>query len=133
MAHDTNNRLSELYHCLRADRRRQVIKHLEQTTEDAVSVRSLARSIAANEEGVPTANATGEPYRNAYNALSQTHLRTLAAADIIIYDPKRQTTKRGSSFEIAALLIDIDTPTVELFSKSDGTDQSQESEEPDND
>nr|WP_272904805.1 hypothetical protein [Halobacterium sp. TGN-42-S1] len=133
MPYDTNGRLSELYHCLRTERRRQVIKLLEETTDSIVSVRNLARSIAADEEEIPRKHATGEPYRNVYNALSQTHLPTLAAAGIIIYDPQRQTVTRGPNFDIAALLIDINTPTVELFSASIRDDSARDSETTDND
>lgn len=133
MTHDTNNRLSELYHCLRAQRRRRVIAILEKTSESNVSVRSLARSIAAEEEGIPRMHATGEPYRNAYNALSQTHLPTLAGAGIIVYDPQRQTVSRGPNFDIAALLIDINTPTVELFSTTESDESPKDSETTDND
>lgn len=54
-----------------------------------------------------------------YNALSQTHLPTLSDAGILIYDPQRQTVTYGPNFDIAALLIDINTLTVELFSATD--------------
>lgn len=66
--------------------------------------------------GVRETHATGEPYRNAYNALSQTHLPTLDAASIVIYDPKRQMVSRGNYFELAALLLDTNISTVELVS-----------------
>ena len=80
-----------------------------------VAVRSLARQIAANENDVPTSQATGEPYRNVYNALSQTHLPTLAAAGIIIYDPKRQKVSAGANLDVASIIIKMTTPTVQLL------------------
>ncbi len=80
-----------------------------------MKTRELARRIASIEQGVPRSQATGEPYRNVYNALSQTHLPTLADAGIVIYDPKRQTVTRGPQFPLAALLLAIEEPAIELF------------------
>jgi bifunctional N-acetylglucosamine-1-phosphate-uridyltransferase/glucosamine-1-phosphate-acetyltransferase GlmU-like protein len=107
--------LSTLYHALRAARRRYVIEILEMTTEEILTTRELARKTTSMELGVPERQATGEAYRNAYNALSQTHLPTLSEAGIIIYDPERQTVMPGVSFELAALLLDTNTPTVDVF------------------
>lgn len=80
-----------------------------------IPTRWLARHIAALENGIPSEEATGEPYRNVYNALSQTHLPTLADADIIIYDSKRQTVTHGPIFSLARLLVDINEPIVSTF------------------
>ncbi|QSG13707.1 DUF7344 domain-containing protein [Halapricum desulfuricans] len=107
--------LSTLYHALRAPRRRFVIEILENTTEDIVTTRELARKTTSMELGVPERQATGESYRNAYNALSQTHLPTLSEAGIIIYDSERQTVMPGANFDLAALLINTNTPTVDVF------------------
>lgn len=133
MPDDNNGRLSELYHCLRTERRREVIKLLVETTESKVSVRTLARFIAAEEEQIPEEHATGEPYRNAYNALAQTHLPTLAAAGIIIYDPQRKTVAPGPNLDLAALLIDINAPTVELFTTANSGEAMKNSETTRND
>ena len=107
--------LSTMYHALRAPRRRQVVSLLTEGDSAAMSARSLAKKIAAEECAVPPECATGEPYRNVYNALSQTHLPTLADAEIIIYDPKRQKVSQGVNFDLAALLLDTNTPTVNVF------------------
>lgn len=107
--------LSSLYHALRAARRRQVIEYLQESEDDSLSTRDLARRIASQEQEVTEQEATGEPYRNAYNALSQTHLPTLSDAGIIIYDSDRQTVRRGTNFRIATLLIAANTPIVDLF------------------
>jgi hypothetical protein len=120
-------KLSQLYHALRAVRRRRVISYLDQSDNKTLSTRNLAKELASTELGVATQQASGEPYRNAYNALSQTHLPTLSDAGIIIYEPKRQTVCRGPDFELAALLLDTNTPTVvtisSLIRREDGTDQ----------
>ncbi|WP_449272127.1 DUF7344 domain-containing protein [Haloplanus vescus] len=110
--------LSILYHALRAPRRRRTIWHVATSKEAVIPIRQLAREIAAEELRVRPELATGEPYRNVYNALSQTHLPTLAEAGILIYDPKRQTISRGTNLAIAALLIATNDAAVESLERS---------------
>ena len=107
--------LSTIYHTLRATRRRYVVQVLNESEETVVSVRSLSREIAAREHGVPHSRATGEPYRNAYNALTQTHLPTLSEAGIIIYDNDRQIVSAGQYLDLAVLLTAMTRPAVVLF------------------
>lgn len=114
--HDLDRLISALYHSLRASRRRSVILLLNETSSRILTTRELARKIASIEKRIPERQATGEPYRNVYNALSQTHLPTLSDANIIIYDGERQTITAGVNFDLAALLIDTNTPTVHVFS-----------------
>jgi hypothetical protein len=114
---EPENLLSELYHALRAPRRRFVIQILSSADTSSYSTRELAREIASREQRVPKRNATGEPYRNVYNALSQTHLPTLSSASIIVYDSNRQTVLPGQNLPIAALLLKTNSPTVDLFSE----------------
>jgi hypothetical protein len=110
--------LSDLYHSLRATRRRDVIRLLLNSPDQTLTVRELAREIAALEHQLPQSHATGEPYRNAYNALSQTHLPTLSSVNIVIYDPQRQRVSQGPNFTIAALLVAIDESAVRSLTES---------------
>lgn len=96
--------LSEIYHALRAPRRRLVIRLLAQS-DSQLSVRALGTEIAAIEEGIPPEQATGEPYRNVYNALAQTHLECLSDADIVCYNSDRQLVTTGAMFCPAVLLL----------------------------
>ena len=107
--------LSEVYHALSASRRCHVIQLLASSGDGTLPVRDLAREIAAIEEGVSPECATGEPYRNVYNALSQTHLSTLSDADIIIYDSNRQTVVAGPNLDVAALLIVLNQATYQTL------------------
>lgn len=116
MTNSTNGALTELYSALKAPRRRHVIRLLANTTPPQYTTRELARQISSLEYDIPIDHATGEPYRNAYNALSQTHLPTLHDAGVIIYDSQRQRCYPGPSLHIAALLLDIDTPVVRRLS-----------------
>ena len=108
--------LSTLYHALRTPRRRYVIEILDKAEDQAFTTRELARKTTSIEEGVPEERATGESYRNVYNALSQTHLPTLSEADVIVYDSTRQSVSSGQYLELAALLLNNNAPTVEVFS-----------------
>ncbi|WP_080509762.1 DUF7344 domain-containing protein [Haloarcula marismortui] len=108
--------ISSLYHAFRAVRRRYVIQFLKEAADQRLTTRELARKVAGAELGVPERQATGEPYRNAYNALSQTHLPTLSDAGIIIYDSERQVVTPGIHFDVATLLIDTNMSTVHVFS-----------------
>lgn len=110
--------LSTLHHALRATRRRSVILILTEIPGRSVSVRNLAKQIAAEEENVSLEQATGEPYRNVYNALSQTHLPMLSDADIIIYDSDRQVVSPGRHLLAAKMLAALGPPVVRtLFSE----------------
>jgi len=107
--------LSTLHHALRAARRRIVISIVADTPDVPVPVRELARQIAAHEENVSLEQATGEPYRNAYNALSQTHLPTLAEADIIIYNSDRQIVVAGRQILVAEMMVALGPPVVQIL------------------
>jgi hypothetical protein len=107
--------ITALYHALRAPRRRYVIHILDNHEAMPIATRELARKVTSCETDLPERRATGEPYRNVYNALSQTHLPTLADACIIIYDHHRQTVRAGRKFELIELLADHNLSTVELF------------------
>lgn len=107
--------ISRLHHVLRATRRRAVITILTETPDLPISVREIAKQIAAREKGVTPAQATGEPYRNVYNALSQTHLPMLAEAEIIIYDSDRQVVMPGRQILIATVLVALCPPVVQTL------------------
>lgn len=111
--------LSDIYHTLRAPRRCYVIERLWDSDSEQLSIRTLAREIAAKEQNVPPEHATGEPYRNAYNALSQTHLPTLEDAGVIIYDSNRQTVVPGPNFVLAVLVIAINRTTLRTLTHGD--------------
>ncbi|SET54907.1 hypothetical protein [Natrinema hispanicum] len=113
--------LSQVYHSLRASRRRYVIK-LVAESDDELSVRTLAKEITAQEQDVSVDCATGEPYRNVYNALSQTHLSTLSDANIIIYDSKRQVVTAGSNHTLALLLSNLNEIALQTLLSQEYTD-----------
>ena len=98
--------LSDLYQILSAPRRCYVIRLIVNDNQDRYTVRELSKKIAAIEQGIPKENATGEPYRNVYNALSQTHLQTMADFNIIDYDQNRQAVRPKQRLRLAELIIE---------------------------
>jgi DNA-binding transcriptional ArsR family regulator len=119
---DTEKTLSTVYHALRAPRRRGVVRLLAASESEIMTTRTLAKEIAAQERDTSVQLATGEPYRNVYNALSQTHLPTLMEAGIVIYDPERQTVSPGERLPLARLVIAITRPAVKLLADSQDLD-----------
>ncbi|WP_431357824.1 DUF7344 domain-containing protein [Haloarcula marina] len=108
--------ISNHLHALRASRRRLVIRLLAAKSPDSrTSTRWLARQIASQESNLDAALVSGKRYKNAYNALSQSHLPTLSKAGIIVYDSHRQEILPGPSFELAKFLLNLNEPAIELF------------------
>ena len=100
--------LSDLYHIFSAPRRCYAIQLLSQRGCQEYAVRELAREITAIEQGISKNYATGEPYRNVYNALSQTHLSTLENANLVRYNDQRQTVTPRSCLRRVGLLLNLD-------------------------
>jgi hypothetical protein len=124
----TDELLSQMYHSLRAPRRRMVIRIFGERESEQLSTRELARRIAGKECDTSPENATGEPYRNVYNALSQTHLPTLSDALVVIYDSERQTVAPGQCLPIATVLLSIDESAVQALEPFSGPDSRQDRE-----
>lgn len=106
---------STLHHALRAPRRRQVIQILGDQPAQPRTTRKLARKITSVEEDIPCEQASGEPYRNVYNALSQTHLPMLADAGLIIYESERQLVRPGPHFADGLLLLTLTNAALETL------------------
>ena len=115
--------LSDLYHIFSAPRRCYAIQLLSQRGCQEYAVRELAREITAIEQGISKDNASGEPYRNVYNALSQTHLSTLEDANLVRYNNQRQTVIPRPCLPRVGLLLNLDLSAYLLL-----IDQSTEAE-----
>lgn len=111
--------LNQIYHALRAQRRRHLIRLLAEADEKHLTVRACAKQIAAMEEGIKPEKATGEKYRNVYNAMSQTHLPTLSDADLIRYNSNRQIISKGPNLQLAVLIININQETCRAIQRDD--------------
>jgi hypothetical protein len=92
--------LTEVYELLSAPRRCYVLRVLHETDDDRLSVRATAKRVAALETDTPRSTVSGGTYRNVYNALTQTHLSKLAAADVITYDSDRKLIRASSEYQL---------------------------------
>jgi hypothetical protein len=109
----TVSRLSKVYDALSAPRRCYTIQALAASDDRSVDVSTLSRQITAIEQDIKPAHASGEPYRNVYTALNQSHLPTLADLGIVEYDADRKTVAPGPMFEGALLLLKLTQVTYE--------------------
>ena len=107
--------LSDLYHIFSASRRCYAIQLLSQRGYKEYPVRELAREITAIEHGIPKNDATGEPYRNVYNALCQTHLNTLSDTDLVVYNKRRQTITPRPRLRDSFILLRFNLSTYMLL------------------
>lgn len=96
----------QIHDVLRNDRRRQVMKQLQQSV-GTVSVRELSEAIAEAETG------ESPPPRNirdsVYNALNQTHLPKLDSLGILEYNQHRKTVSLQSSAREVSLYMEVVT------------------------
>lgn len=121
--------LTNIYHILRAPRRRLLVIILAQDgipvdasqslpifdQQRPLSVRDVSRLVTAIEQGVPLNHATGDPYHSVYTSLTQTHLPALHEADAIEYDADRKTLRVTPNLIPIASIAAISTPVASLF------------------
>lgn len=74
-------------------------------SDEPVSVRTIAKSIAAYEEACPVEAVGHQPYKRVRATLLQTHLSKLAAANLIQYDADRKQVAPGRAFDTAAQIL----------------------------
>lgn len=97
--------LTEMYALLSAPRRCYVLRVLREADDDWLPVRATAKRVASIETGTPRSAVNGDAYRNVYNALIQTHLSKLAAADVITYDSDRKLIRISSEYQLLRRLL----------------------------
>lgn len=98
---------TEIHDLLRNERRRQVIKHLQETV-GKTTLRDLAEQIAEYETGE---SPPPKNIRNSvYNSLHQTHLPKLDQRGIIDYDSDRKTIKLREKARSVEVYMEIVTP-----------------------
>ena len=99
--------LTDVHTALGATRRCHTIRLLAEIDETPLHASTLATQITAIEEDIAPKHASGEPYRNVYTALTQTHLPRLADIDVIRYDSTRKTLTIGPRFPMVRLLLGL--------------------------
>jgi hypothetical protein len=147
----TEQSLSVIHHALRTSRRRIVIGLLAYRTltsppnyarESArplpdgppgsvASVRQLAREIVMIEENVSRTHATGDPYRNVYTSLIQTHLSKLHDLGVLIYDDDRKQVAADQNLIPVAMVAATTSPIARCLFHSGFTTSQLEPDAPD--
>jgi hypothetical protein len=97
--------LSALYQLFSAPRRCYIIQALHASDTETLTVREVARAIAAAETAGSSQVVRNGQYRNVYNALTQTHLSKLAAEAVIEYDADRKVIAGGTNLRTAYRLL----------------------------
>lgn len=98
---------TEIHDLLRNERRRQVIKHLQDTV-GRTTLRDLAETIAERETGEspPPKNIR----KSVYNSLHQTHLPKLDDRGIVEYDSDRKTIWLTEDARSVGVYMEVVTP-----------------------
>lgn len=98
---------TEIHDLLRNERRRQVIKHLQDTV-GKTTLRDLAESIAERETGE---SPPPKNIRNSvYNSLHQTHLPKLDRRGIVEYESDRKTVRLTEEARSVDVYMEVVTP-----------------------
>lgn len=97
-----------VFEILSNQRRRMVLYYLRQTGE-SMSVKELARKIAARENDVPPEDLTSQQRKRVYVSLYQTHLPKLESTGMIEYDDQGKVRLTDRATEMDTYL----TPAVE--------------------
>ncbi|MUW15476.1 hypothetical protein GJ633_13160 [Halorubrum sp. CBA1125] len=109
---------TEIHDLLRNERRRQVIKHLQDTVGET-TLRDLAETIAERETGESPAPKN---IRNSvYNSLHQTHLPKLDSRGIVEYDSDRKTIRLTEDARSVDVYMEVVTPYGITWSEYYGT------------
>ncbi|MFC6722862.1 hypothetical protein ACFQE1_00270 [Halobium palmae] len=91
--------ITETLKILVRKRRRVILEELNASNETPLPVASLAERVACVEYQCDIETLTNEQRRRVYIALQQSHLPTLAAADVIVYETDANTVDRGKEFD----------------------------------
>lgn len=91
--------LSQVFDVLRNRRRRDVLRYLVETDEQA-TISELAETIAARECDKPVAQITSQERKRVYIGLYQGHLPKMDDYGAIKYNQQRGTIDRGVNFEV---------------------------------
>lgn len=88
-----------------ANRRRRYVLHYLRQQQRPVDLRELSTQVAAWENGVPVADVSRQQRKRVYTALRQTHLPTMDAAGVLVYDHGRGVaTPAPGAADVAASL-----------------------------
>ncbi|MDT3434266.1 hypothetical protein [Haloarcula sp. 1CSR25-25] len=83
--------------------------------DETITVRELAKQIAAVEQGVSIHAVANDEYRTVYTNLVQHHLPDLREGSVIAYNRDRQIVSPGPNAEALAVMAAIAIPAIHLL------------------
>lgn len=121
---DFGRNLSEGFRLLKAHRRRRVVWYMSQVSSDEeITVRELAKQIAAAEQDTVPRQVVNTDYRTVYTNLVQHHLPALARANVVRYHQDRQIVKPGPNLSALTMMLGVAIPSVYLLLTTDLEEQ----------
>ncbi|WP_449404988.1 DUF7344 domain-containing protein [Halosimplex halophilum] len=113
---DLAESLSQGFHLLQTERRRYVIWCMAYLApEDTITVREIAKSIAAMEQDVPEEAVVNQDYRPVYTNLTQHHLPELDEADVVEFDSDRKEISPGRNAPAFAVMASVTVPIAHFL------------------
>jgi len=97
----------ELFDVLANQRRRFAVHLLKREEKDRVEIGDMAEQIAAWENGIDTAEITGNERKRVYTALQQSHLPKMDDAGVVDFDKDRGTIEPTPALTDVDLYMDV--------------------------
>ncbi|MFD1598996.1 DUF7344 domain-containing protein [Halobellus rarus] len=96
----------ELFDVL-SNRRRRFAVHLLKHEEETMEIGDMAEQIAAWENGIDTAEITGDERKRVYTALQQSHLPMMDRAGVVEFNKSRGVIEPTPALEDVDLYLDV--------------------------
>jgi len=97
----------ELFDVLANQRRRFAVHLLKREDEDRVAIGDMAEQIAAWENGIDTAEITGNERKRVYTALQQSHLPKMDEAGVVEFNKNRGVVEPTPALQDVDLYMDV--------------------------
>ncbi|KDS90824.1 hypothetical protein FK85_09635 [Halorubrum saccharovorum] len=97
----------ELFDVLANQRRRFAVHLLKREEDDSIAIGDMAEQIAAWENGIDTAEITGNERKRVYTALQQSHLPKMDDAGVVEFNKNRGIVEPTPALQNVDLYMDV--------------------------
>jgi hypothetical protein len=97
----------ELFDVLANQRRRFAVHLLKREEDESIAIGDMAEQIAAWENGIDTAEITGNERKRVYTALQQSHLPKMDAAGVVEFNKDRGIVEPTPALQNVDLYMDV--------------------------
>jgi len=97
----------ELFNVLANQRRRFAVHLLKREEDDRIPIGDMAEQIAAWENGIETAEITGNERKRVYTALQQSHLPKMDEAGVVVFNKDRGVVEPTPALQNVDLYMDV--------------------------